>query len=231
MFYPHSLLAHNSDPPPPCYRRKSDPRDQWALRAEPSTPTPSYRRCDARQAWGQRRTPNRREPPKAARGGKAARPGPAPPARRAREAAPPWLMLWGAVCELTGGPRGRGAPGRAFAERAPGLAAAQHLSEAQISPEEERGRHCGSFQEGDKDACVLCRSAASRKCPFVFFPLLSHFKWNRVNVCLQCSQLHRSPYTSCCRFNEASFSQRVWEQNVFNDLSEQTLSSSNISLN
>ena len=115
--------------------------------------------------------------------------------------------------------------------RAQSLAETQHLSEVQISQEEERRRHCGSFQEGDKDACVLCRSAASRKCPFVFFPLLLHFKWNPLNVSVQCSQFHRSHYTSCCHFNEASFSQRVWEQNLFNDLSEQTLGSSNISLN
>lgn len=111
------------------------------------------------------------------------------------------------------------------------MAETQHLLEAEISQEEERRRHCGSFQEGDKDACVLYRSAASRKCPFVFFTLLLHFKWNLVNVSFQCSQFHRFLYTSCCHFNEASFFQRVWEQNLFHDLSEQTLSSSNISLN
>lgn len=77
----------------------------------------------------------------------------------------------------------------------------------------------------------MYRSAASRKCPFVFFTLLLHFKWNLVNVSFQCSQLHHFHYTSCCHFNEASFFQRVWEQNLFNDLSEQTLSCSNLSLN
>lgn len=89
----------------------------------------------------------------------------------------------------------------------------------------------GRFQEGNKDACVSYRSAASRKCPFVFFTLLLHFKWSRVNVSFQCSRFHRFHYTSCCHFNEASFFQRVWEQNLLNDLSEQTLSSSNVSLN
>lgn len=55
------------------------------------------------------------------------------------------------------------------ASGAESLAETQHLLEAEISQEEERRAHCGSFQEGDKDACVLYRSAASRKCPFVFF--------------------------------------------------------------
>ena len=117
------------------------------------------------------------------------------------------------------------------ASGAESLAETQHLLEAEISQEEERRAHCGSFQEGDKDACVLYRSAASRKCPFVFFTLLLHFKWNLVNVSFQRSQFHRFLYTSCCHFNEASFFQRVWEQNLFNDLSEQTLKSLNISLN
>lgn len=102
------------------------------------------------------------------------------------------------------------------------MAETQHLLEVQISQEEERRTHCGSFQEGDKDACVLYRSAASRKCPFVFFTLLLHFKWNLVNVSFQRSQFHHFHYTSCCHFNEASFFQRVWEQNLVNDLSEQT---------
>ena len=76
------------------------------------------------------------------------------------------------------------------ASGAESLAETQHLLEAEISQEEERRAHCGSFQEGDKDACVLYRSAASRKCPFVFFTLLLHFKWNLVNVSFQCSLIY-----------------------------------------
>lgn len=58
-----------------------------------------------------------------------------------------------------------------------------------------------------------------------------HFKWNLVNVSFQSSQFCRFHYTSCCHVNEASSFQRVWEQNLFDDLSEQTLSPPNISLN
>lgn len=83
----------------------------------------------------------------------------------------------------------------------------------------------------NKDACVLYRSAASRKCPFVsFYPFL-HFKWDLVNVSFQNSRFHHFLYTSCCHFNEASSFPRVWEQSLFDDLSEQMPSSPNISLN
>lgn len=67
------------------------------------------------------------------------------------------------------------------------LAETQHLSEVQISQKQERRRHCGSLQGGDKDACVLYRSAASRKCPFVSFHPFLHFKWDLVNVSFQSS--------------------------------------------
>lgn len=52
-----------------------------------------------------------------------------------------------------------------------------------------------------------------------------HFKWNLVNVSFQSSQFCRFHYTSCCHFNEASSFQRVWEQNLFDDLSANTESS------
>lgn len=58
-----------------------------------------------------------------------------------------------------------------------------------------------------------------------------HFKWNPVNVSFQSPRFCRFHYTSCCRFNEASSFQGVWEQNLCDDLSEQTLSPPNISLN
>lgn len=87
------------------------------------------------------------------------------------------------------------------------------------------------FKEETKMPVFCVAQLPQENAHWFSFHSFLHFKWNLVNVSFQSSQFCRFHYTSCCHVNEASSFQRLWEQNLFDDLSEQTLSPPNISLN